>query len=190
MEEEQWIVKNNTKGPLMLPINKVNFKTSGQEKELCFHTGKTIEALEHDPEIKMNLAHQNIVTIYKSSEGGQNRGSEETYYILQEIKNLKKLIEDNPQKQDAPQAQIPFNTDDLIKAIKDNLVVNVTGNSSSEGDGNIVSSEEEKMKEEALRKLIFNSKKDVSKSFDGLGSEKEVINEAEGNEDLLDDIDI
>ena len=185
MTEEQWIVRNNTSGPLILPNNKLTFSKCGQEKELCFLTNKTISELERDQEIKMNLSHKNIITVFKTEKPVSDTDTEG---ISNKLEDLKKLILDSSQnvqiiekEASAPQVDIS----QIVDAIKGQININI----GSESGENVVSLEDEKMKEEAIKQLVFR-KDDLKKNLQNMGSTKQIKNESEGNEDLLDDIEI
>lgn len=188
--QEQWVVKNNTRGPVFLPKNKIHFNHPDQEKELCFTTNKTVEELERDPEINFNIEKGFIITVSKISEKQQEKIENRKVVsdLSQQIDELKALlIASQQQNQNNQPEPKELDTDKIIEAIKDNIQINVK--SSGKSEENIVSSEEEKMKEDALKELIFRKDKST-KSFDNLGSSKEVKIEGEGNEDLLDDLNI
>jgi hypothetical protein len=96
----------------------------------------------------------------------------------------------------APQPSVvqqPIDLTSLIDAIRNEIKTNlVVSNVSGQTGENVVLSrdDEEKAREEAIKQLIFKGKDSSVKNFDKLGSETQVENESDGNENLLGDIDI
>lgn len=189
---ESWIVRNNTGGPLYLPENKLRFNKARQEKDLVFFTGKSIADLERDEEIIANFASQNIVTVELIKEGQVN--SEQIEKLREEIKNqdirseieeLKEILRNSQlnQRQDTPQQPV-IDIDELVKKISSS-VSSALPKYSDDEQKKSYSNDEDKLREQALEKLIFDTKEKENKSFKELGKEKQVEDEAAGNEDLL-----
>ncbi len=185
MSKEHWIVKSNTKGLLYFPKLGLTFKERNQEKELCFLTGKTIDELEKDTDIAMHLSANNISTVSKE------RIKENNESLINEINELKKIIIDD-QKANVqvlnPLQQIDIAS--LIEVIKNEIKSSLGSNNSPQQTEKIVSSSDndDRAREDAIRQLIFKRKDTSVKNFEELGSEKQVSNEGEGNEDLLGDL--
>jgi hypothetical protein len=188
MAEEQWIVKNNTKGPLILPKNKLTFPKVNMEKELCFTTGKTVDELERDAELRDNLKFNNLITVKKVKK--EPVGTTDTSGLADQLEDLKKIIIQQAQNQ--PQTIIQqaepqnIDTDALVDAIKSKININIGTGS----DNDVVSLEDEKMREEALKNLVFKKDDKMKTNFKNIKEAKEVDGDSESFEDLMDDIDI
>jgi len=208
MKNESWVVKNITKGPLYLPQNKIRFHKPNQERDLVFFTGKTIFQLERDPEIHKHLKEKTIETVGEIirfdnpsviSDDAINklRKEIENQNIASQIDELKELLKAAKEKENQePISQPPpppepaptpnIDMSEIIKTIKDNINVTINQQVGEKTSYNENDEEEEKLREEALEKLIFSKKEKITKNFEKLGKEKEIENESSGNEDLLD----
>lgn len=187
MSKEHWIVKSNAEGHLFLPKLGLSFKSKNNEKELCFLTGKSVADLEKDPEIISSMAANNLITVSKETI------SEDNENLINEINELKKMIREGRSETNTQPSipQQPFDFTALINAIKTEIKTSVgSANVSGQAGENIVLSDdsEEKAREEAIKQLIFKGKDTSVKNFDKLGSETQVENESDGNENLLGDI--
>jgi len=180
--EEQWVVKNNTKGILLFPKNKIKFNFFGQEKELCFFTNKTVSELEKDEEVKINLAHNNIITVSKTT-----REEKKENEIYSQIKELKDLIINSNQKI-TPQQSMNVDMESIAKAISKEI--NIKLNIVSGAENVVFLKEEERMREDILKQFVLKNRDNSEKNIKHFGQEKKVDNESEGNEKLLEDIDI
>jgi len=199
MSQETWVVKNNTKTILRLNENKLTFKPK-QEKDLCFHTKKTISELERDEEIKINLSYNNLITIEK-----YDPKDDEQKKIIEAIRSEFTAMNPLPPPPDATVGndlkeikdllssislnKSDINQEELINAIKSALPEQIE---IIKKDKNIVSEEENKddrIREAALMKLISSGKK-AETHLNSFGTETKIESESEGNADLLDGIDI
>ncbi|GAF90343.1 unnamed protein product, partial [marine sediment metagenome] len=64
MEEDRFVVQNNTNTVLILTKNKITMSPR-QVVDLIIRTGKSLHELDKDPEIRLNLAYKNLILIDK-----------------------------------------------------------------------------------------------------------------------------
>lgn len=194
---ESWVVKNNTRGILHLPENNITFLAPNQEKDLCFHTNKTVAELERDKEIIINLAHNNLEEVEKikydpveeKKEALINDLRKDSLDLANQIVQLKEIIV-NSQSNDRGESQKQeVDTNAIIEAIKQIL----PKENNAPTNKNIVYSEdddeEEKMRQDVIKHMVAKSKT-VETNLENFGTEKKIESSPDDNADLLDGIDI
>lgn len=169
---DKWIVQNNVHGPLHLPRNKIRLMKFGDEIDLVSYTGKTIDQLELDPEIGRAFSFNHLKEVQKGEIIKENQVSA----LEKKIDKLFELLSNKSNEVDLNElaSKIIFAQEKNFVKNEDNLSQNV-----------VLRDEEERMREDALAKLISSAKKPEQK-MDSFGkNEKEV--ESDGDfTDLID----
>ena len=175
--EDKFVVKNASGNVLMLPKNRITLAI-GARIDLADRLNKTIRELKRDDEIFRELTHGNLVAeeeVDTSIEAGVN----------DKIDRLLGILESgaaSPEKQTNVNVDADMIMDLLREQISKldlgSLVKGSVGDKKGEGIN------EEKMREEALRKLVDNAKIGKGK-LEGFGSEREV-EEDDDFSDLID----
>ena len=168
MEEDRFVVKNNIKTILILSENKIKM-TPGQVIELISRTGKSLQEIERDPEIRLNLAYKNLILIDKfDSRSVLIQGSTDTTLS----KKIDALLELVANKETVEVREEPIAIDSILDVIRTEMS-KIRGRVDENGDSSDFSEEEEeeRMRLEALEQIVNQDKK-VDKNFDKFGKKR------------------
>jgi hypothetical protein len=170
---DKWVVKNTSGTVLLLPKNKVNF-TIGGRIDLVERLGKSVREIELDSEISRALAYNNISTVekYDSSKDHERELSGKLDQLMSFLKSKEPATEVSKSGIEIDSKEIATILDKYFKDRK-------TKGSDGETDG-----EEDKMREDAIRKMIESSKHPDG-TLDGFGVERK----SEDTDDFSDFVD-
>jgi len=180
MEDDRFVVKNNTKTILVLSKNKIKMGP-GEVIDLISRTGKSLQELDRDPEIKLNLAYRNLVLIDKFDsrpilvQGAVDTDLSKKIDALMEMVSNKGTIEIREE---------PIAIDSILEVIRLEMS-KIKGRVDKEGNPVNVSKEEEEMRLKAIKQMIKHDKK-VNKNFDKFGKERKNEEESEDFSDIID----
>lgn len=176
---ERWVIESNIKGVLNLSSLKIAFKKNGERVDVVQHTGKSVRELELDQEFNLLLKKGLVITIDKYSENKIYSSNPELDLKLDKILNA--LSE---KKEEEKPKYTNINFEELTESLKVHLD-EIVKNKIKTSDGKIVSEEEEKMAEDAMKILIENAK-EASKKLDNFGKNKKEIDTEDGLSDFID----
>lgn len=176
---ESWVVRNKSGKTLFLTKNNILFKRDGDAIDLVARTGKRIDDLEFDKEIKINFSYNNLVTVSKVRE-------EKVMEIPNEIdEKLNKLLDAVASIRAVENVEKNDNSSDINKIlsyIKDMKINGVSNEIDVDQEKN-----EEKLREDFLKQLMENKKaKEEDTKMDNFGKNKRQIDSDEDFTDLID----
>lgn len=173
---ESWIVRNNSGNSLFLTNNGILFRKNGDTVDLVVRTGRRVSDLEFDKEIRINFAHNNLVTISKD-DGKQEAAIIDNSKIEEKLNLLIDAVSHMKSNQNSPSEN---NGLDEIKS----YLKSITSNNVSENREN-PTDEEDRIRENVLDKLI-NNKGKFEGQLDNFGKNKRELESGEDFTDLID----
>lgn len=192
-QSEKWLVKNNTGTMFFLPKNRIKFEPPNTCRDLVAATGKTVEELERDPEISINVGEigdhsRGLVTVEKIKAVREEivekiivkEKSLDIENLENKINSLASIIEMLVQRPVETSTEI--DEEKLAKLIQENMNITFVNGE------NIVSRENEKGIEKAIERMVSTHKKPDDKNFESLGKNIEVDDDALDNVDILSDL--
>lgn len=180
MKNDLFRVRNNSGTIFRLKDKKITFSI-GQEIDLCSQLNMTYGQIKNDPEIKRELAYNNLKLIdsYDSSAHLQKTDSsiddlKDNIGLL--LNKLNKSLNDKDDK---------FDIEKLEKILDSKLSKLKIKGGSSKSDDEDLSDDEEKLREDAIEKLL-KRKGSFEKSFNEFGQERKREKDDDDFSDLID----
>lgn len=171
---EKWIIKKNINGILYMSKNRIKLVGQNDAVDLIAHTGKTVAQLEKDPEILLNKAHNNFITVELVRDEINNEQMGQMFALLKD--SMRQMMSDNKGSMEEIVDKIS-----KIKPSESKIVVINDG-------GRVITAEDEKeeemMRQSAIKDLLKKDDKS-EKNIGNIGDYKEAQDESYGNENLL-----